>query len=268
MTHSGLPPARLSPYNVPVLRPFLFLVCLALSPLAPAEYQSFKRDTRSGGLFSVMTPQDRIDAWFFNASESRIVVLDEGDADKRYGSLARAMEEEGCDAGINGGYFAADNESSPIGLVRHRGVRISPLSTGSFTVAGVLYDTGRELKLERSNKLSTAGEHMQEAIQGGPFLVDKGKAVRGLNNSRRARRSFVATDDKGRWCIATCSSITLYELAQWLSEGKALGDFKVRTALNLDGGSSSSFWVRSPGIRRPGLKAVRNYVGVSPRPAR
>ena len=44
----------------------------------------------------------------------------------------------------------------------------------------------------------------------------------------------------------------------------ALGGFKVKTALNLDGGSSSAFWCHESGISYPSFKQVRNYLGVAP----
>ena len=40
--------------------------------------------------------------------------------------------------------------------------------------------------------------------------------------------------------------------------------FKVKTALNLDGGASSAFWCHESGISYPSFKQVRNYLGVAP----
>ncbi len=243
----------------------LLLLLLATAPFCRAEHRSFSRESSKGGLLALFAPMERIDAWFFDAKGSKLLVLDEGDSGQRYGSLERAMQAEGCVAGTNGGYFSADRVSSPIGLVRHGGRRLHPLSTTGFTVAGVLYDTGRELKLERSARLSTPGSNIREAVQGGPFLVENGKRVSGLNATRSARRTFVATDGAGNWCIGVSSSLTLDALARWLSSPGALGSFRVKAALNMDGGTSSAFWVKSPRIHHPGIKPVRNYIGIAPR---
>ncbi len=246
----------------------LFALLLASAPAAQAEYRAFTRASSASGLLALFAPMERIDLWFFNTRESKLLVLDEGDGGNRYGSLKQAMQAENCVAGSNGGYFSADSVSSPIGLVRHGGKRLTPLSTTGFTVAGVLYDTGQDIRLERSNRLSTPGANIQEAIQGGPFLVENYRKISGLNASRSARRTFVATDGAGNWCIGTSSSLTLDALAHWLNTPGALGTFRVKSALNLDGGTSSSFWVRSPQVHYPGIKPVRNYIGIAPRHGR
>jgi len=105
---------------------------------------------------------------------------------------------------------------------------------------------------------------MQAAIQGGPFLVENGSAVKGLNAQKSTYRTFIATDGGRRWCIGVSSSLTLKELAAWLAAPGALGNFRVETALNLDGGSSSAFWCHETGISYPAFKQVRNYLGVAP----
>ena len=109
---------------------------------------------------------------------------------------------------------------------------------------------------------------MQAAIQGGPFLVENGTAVKGLNARKSTYRTFIATDGGKRWCIGVSSSVTLRELAEWLATPGALGNFRVKTALNLDGGSSSAFWCHESGISYPAFKQVRNYLGVAPAPRR
>ncbi|QHV56667.1 hypothetical protein DMI72_11035 [Akkermansia muciniphila] len=99
---------------------------------------------------------------------------------------------------------------------------------------------------------------------GGPFLVENGSAVKGLNAQKSTYRTFIATDGGRRWCIGVSSSLTLKELAAWLAAPGALGNFRVETALNLDGGSSSAFWCHETGISYPAFKQVRNYLGVAP----
>ncbi len=245
------------------------MLCLLAGPVlaAPQGYHSFEREGKSSGLFSLLSSPPRIDACFFSSSSHGLLVLDEGDRGDRYGSLENAMRAEGCTAGLNGGYFAADAVHSPLGLVRHGGKNVSALANGSFAVIGVLYDTGSELRLERSRRLSLPPSRMREAIQGGPFLVEHGRMINGLNDTKKARRSFVATDGRGNWCLGMSSPMTLRELASWLASGNALGCFRVKTALNMDGGTSSAFWVAQPRVNKPGVKAVRNYIGIAPRRA-
>lgn len=235
-----------------------------------AEHAVFTRQVDDaadgGGLLSFLSSStQRIEAHFFSAAEAELCVVDEGDAAPRYGSLEDAMKSHQCRAGVNGGYFGADVARTPLGLVCHGGKVVSTFSTKGFTVSGIVYDTGKSLHIERSVRLSTPISAMREAIQGGPFLVENGRVVSGLEKTKKAIRTFIATDGAGRWCVAVSSSLTLHELAVWLAEKGCMGNFRVRTALNLDGGTSSAFWDQAAGVYRPGFKAVRNYVGVRPR---
>lgn len=209
--------------------------------------------------------ENKIEAHFFRGQDSALCIVDEGDGKPAYGSLAAAMQGNACTAGVNGGYFGADSARTPLGLVRHGGKSSSPLSSQGFTVSGILYDTGEGIFLERSKAPSHRVEQMQEAVQGGPFLVENGAPVSGLNNTKKANRTFVATDGKGNWCIAVTEPMTLHELATLLCTPGALGNFHVQTALNLDGGTSSAFWDSANGRHYKNFKPVRNYVGVTPR---
>ena len=124
------------------------------------------------------------------------------------------MRKSPCVAGVNGGFFSADAEGTPLGLVVQDGKRLSPLATGSFAVSGVVYEGGRDgLTLIRSSVLRRMRRlpAMQAAIQGGPFLVENGSAVKGLNAQKSTYRTFIATDGGRRWCIGVSSSLTLME---------------------------------------------------------
>ncbi|MEG0143176.1 MAG: phosphodiester glycosidase family protein [Akkermansia sp.] len=243
----------------------LFLLCSffwGVTSIGEAQHEVF---SKKDGIFSV---RDKINAYFFTTKSHGLVIRDEGDISQpKYGSLDAAMRKSPCVAGINGGFFGADAQGSPLGLVVQDGKRIHPLETGSFAVVGVIYDTGRELVMCRSKGYLSMRNRpsMIAAIQGGPFLVERGKAVRGLNDVRSSYRTFIATNGKGEWCLAVSSAMTLSELAKWLAVPGALGKFKVMSALNLDGGSSSAFWCHESGVYYPSMKSVRNYVGVAPR---
>lgn len=239
-----------------------YLICGSLY----AQHAVFTKPTQGKGLMSLITNNDRIDAHFFTSPASMLQVLDEGNSGSALGgTLEKAMLKTGCTAGVNGGYFAADANHTPLGLLRHAGKTVTPLATQGFTVAGVLYDTGKELKLERVRALSSSVEKMQEAIQGGPFLIDKGLLVGGLDRKKIARRTFVATDGHNKWCIGVTSALTLHDLATWLAKTGALGNFQVYRALNLDGGTSSAYWDSTDNINLPGFKTVRNYIGIKTR---
>lgn len=259
---SAAAPHALTRYTLALLT---LIALIALSSTPVQAHESFTRPAPGSGLAALLRGETRIEAVFFDAATTRLIVIDEG-SPKRYGNLREALRRHGCHAGINGGYFGADEHSTPLGLIVHQGRRSNRLATGAFTVAGVLSDDGKTIRLERSKALRTPISSMQEAIQGGPFLIERGTPVAGLNNTRRARRSFIATNGRGQWCIAVCSSITLHELAQWLQNG-ALGNFRVQTALNLDGGSSSALIDTKSGLHIRNIKDVRTYIGLAPRSA-
>jgi hypothetical protein len=107
-------------------------------------------------------------------------------------------------------------------------------------------------------------------LQTGPYLVEGGRAVRGLSSSDPSRRTFVATDGRGRWVLgATLSAPTLADLAQSLAAPGALTGWKVDRAINLDGGSSTGLlFDRKSGEAPVALhpwKRVRNLLGIRPR---
>lgn len=229
-------------------------------PLGMAQYTEIKKD--AGFFFS----GDRLRLYFFDEKSHSLKVLDEGDSEekRKYGDHEKAFVSSACIAGVNGGFFTKENK--PLGLVVQDGKKLHVLETGSFTVAGVLYDTGKSIHLIRSKKyLSGKIPLPKEALQGGPFLVEKGVKIKGLDKEKIASRTFIATDGKGKWCIGVSSPLSLDAIAEWLTNSKALGNFKIREALNLDGGSSSLFWTKKEGSKISPLKPVRNYLGIAPR---
>jgi len=238
---------------------YIFLLYLSL--MLPIHAQQYHYS--EGGFLSFGARS--IEAYFFNGAEKELLIIDEGDGKAHYGSLRKAMQASNCNAGINGSFFAANAKRSPLGLVRSNGKSINPFAKNTFTVAGILYDTGSEIKLERSGELSTPIAEIRQAIQAGPFLIENGQAIPKLNQVKNARRSFIASNGKGRWCIGISSSMTLAGLSEFLLKKGVLGNFKVTTALNLDGGGSSSFWVKTGKIYYSSYKTVRNYVGIQSR---
>ena len=152
--------------------------------------------------------------------------------------LAAAMRRERCLAGVNGGYF--DPEDKPVGLVISDGKVIAPLRKARL-LSGVMVVSAGRLQLLRVAEYSPKRQ-ATAALQCGPFLVDRGQPVPGLNDTRPARRTFIITDGADRAALGFCSGVTLAELGKILATPEVVPDLKVLRALNLDGGSSSAFW--------------------------
>lgn len=196
----------------------------------------------------------------FNEKEHCLQIIDAPNT-----SLKESLILFRCQAGINGGFFKDDTKKSPMGLLIQDGIIISKPHNQGFWAAGILYDTGSGIRLERKHQLSTNLQSMQQALQSGPFLVENSRIINGLNNTKVDKRTFIATDNKGNWCIGISSPLSLQELAEWLvGSTKELG-FRIDSALNLDGGSSSGFYESESGLYVTPLKSVRNFLGIKKR---
>jgi hypothetical protein len=85
---------------------------------------------------------------------------------------------------------------------------------------------------------------LQEAVQCGPFLVDGGKPVSGLNAIRRAKRTAIIEASGKRFGLIVTSEITLGRQVQSSLHWNYFPGLKITRALNLDGGSSTGLWWR------------------------
>ena len=172
--------------------------------------------------------------------------------------LASVMRRTRGVAGVNGGYF--DPQDAPVGLLISDGKLIAPFRKARL-LSGVLVSAKGRIELLRASEYSSR-KTATAALQCGPFLVDGGEAVAGLNNTRPARRTFVFTA-ANRAAIGNCSSVTLAELGDIL----VASGFNVQRALNLDGGSSSAFWFAGEHgvISIPEQKTVRDFVVILPK---
>jgi exopolysaccharide biosynthesis protein len=202
-----------------------------------------------------------VDFAIFSTKSCTLRVLqNEGGAD----SLGEMMGHEKCLAGVNGGYF--NEQFSPLGLRIANGQMIAPLQRARL-ITGVLAASSRGVQIVRSREFSRR-LGVTAAIQCGPFLVDRGQPISGLNDSHLARRTFAATTTSNRALLGVCSGISLAELSKILANTSLAEDLRIERALNLDGGSSSAFWfARENGsaFSIPEQKPVRDFVGIIPK---
>ncbi|WP_435894273.1 phosphodiester glycosidase family protein [Oceaniferula spumae] len=176
------------------------------------------------------------------------------DAAATYGGLAA----------INGGFFTP--EGKPLGLLVETGSRRGHLNKSSLG-AGVFISThDRAVIVRRETYQKTANSwNTQNLLQTGPMLVENSRIVSGLSKDKPRPRSFIAWDGNHHWAIGHTTASSLDQLARALANQSTAG-FKVRTAVNLDGGRSSDLWVggnvRGGGKSHRGFlnKPVRNYL--------
>ena len=201
-----------------------------------------------------------LDLALFSTKSAAMRVIDNPTGEN---DLAAAMQETHGLAGVNGGYF--DPQNAPVGLLIADGKLIAPFRKARL-LSGVMIASKGRVELLRSSEYSSR-KSATVALQCGPFLVDGGQTVAGLNDSRSARRTFVLTASSDRTALGFCSSVTLAELGHILATPRIAPDLKVQRALNFDGGSSSAFWFA--GERGPfsisEQKTVRDFVIVVPK---
>ncbi len=195
----------------------------------------------------------------FSGKTHTFAVMDNPDGDF---TTASAAGKRGALAAVNGGYFHPDR--TPLGLVVRQGVQIHPLEKARL-LSGLVVVTPGGVALRRTAEFKPVPA-VREALQAGPFLVDGGRAVAGLDNTRSAARTVVFTDGAGRAGVLIGKSVTLAQMAALLATPGVLPAGRITRALNLDGGSSTALWVRGePPFYAREWKGVRNYLAIVPR---
>ena len=172
--------------------------------------------------------------------------------------VREAVQAVGGIAGINGGYFQAD--LSPVGLLICSGRTLHPIQKSKL-LSGVFLLRDERPEILRTRELSTL-KGIQQAIQCGPFLVENGKPVPGLDSEKVAARTFVFSCGSSCWGFGVLRSMTLAETGELLAIAKLVRDFRISKALNLDGGSSTTLYAKLDNheIFSEGRSTVSNYL--------
>lgn len=201
----------------------------------------------------------RIQAVIFSIKKCRIEVIDN---EPGRTSLEAALQSAGCFAGVNGGYF--HDSFAPVGLMIAQGQRVNGFEKAKL-LSGVLVVRGKSASLIRSGELKTA-DSLTDALQAGPFLLDHGVSAIGLNDEKLARRTVIASDGGDQWALLLFSHVTLAQAARILEDRALFPEARFKSALNLDGGSSSAIWaaVAPKPFSLRGFATVRNFVGIRP----
>lgn len=246
------------------------LILLALAFPAKAEWRLLATEETatdsSGRHFRVVAKESdtgeraQLHLAIFDSAKITLRMIDQPN---ERGDLARAMSGGPCLAGVNGGYF--DPDYQPVGLLISDGRTITPFRRARL-LSGVLSVANGRIRLQRASEFSMKTK-VSEAVQCGPFLVDRGKSVIGLDESHSAHRTFVAMGSANLIALGYSSSISLAQLSRVLTVGKITDDFKIERAMNLDGGSSSAFWFKdgTTPFSISEQKTVRDFVAICPR---
>ena len=197
--------------------------------------------------------------WFMPADVKLEVIANTGEIR----DLRELIETHGGLAGINGGYFEAN--LNPVGLVISNDRVLHHLQRAKL-LSGIFYVKNGRPWLARTQEFPGV-KGIEQAIQCGPFLVDDGRTVPGLNNERIAARTFVFSCGSSIWGFGVCRSVTLEEVGAILAHTTMVPGHHIIRALNFDGGSSTTFYVTAGGhtIFSEGRSDVSNYLVVKRR---
>lgn len=245
-----------------------FLLCFAALPFgAVADWHVEKRERlpAPGAVeFSRLVAKSpsasvRLHVVTFSAKSHTLALMD--DPQNAF-DLATASRKRGAVAAVNGGYFRPDR--TPLGLRIRQGREIHPLERAAL-LSGIIVVRDSRVALLRLREFNPAPPPA-EALQAGPFLVDGGKPVAGLDAARADARTAVFTDGASRWGVISTDALTLADLGAILAQAEIVPGGKITRALNLDGGSSSGLWVAgAPPFYRRELRDVRDFLAIVPR---
>lgn len=198
---------------------------------------------------------------YFTPAEIRFETVTNLDGKIR--GVQDAVVSRGGFGGINGGYFEANLD--PLGLLISNNRVLHPLQKAKL-LSGIFFVRNGRPELTRMLEFPGV-KGVQQAIQCGPFLVDGGRVVPGLNDLRVAPRTFVFTCGTSLWGFGICRSVTLKEIGEILAHAKVIPEHPIIRALNFDGGSSTAFYVKLEGrvIFSEGRSVVSNYLVVRTR---
>jgi uncharacterized protein YigE (DUF2233 family) len=228
-----------------ILHSLLFFLCaLFVSQHVQAQgwrrvgqdLEMLQREAVSAGLF---TPQV---TFFRTALETYdLQVLRARDFGRQRMSVASLCRLSRASLCINANFFDENGES--LGLVIHRGIQLEPIHKGGSTLTAVLTVTRNNVDIVHRSSFNPKSS--LEALQAGPRLVKDSRAVSGLNDNARSRRSGVCIDKNKRIIVFITSSnfagLSFSELQQELLRS----EIDCIDALNLDGGGSSQLFLSS-----------------------
>jgi hypothetical protein len=246
------------------VRAFFFLFLLTVASVH-AEWQTTQRQDfkDSSGkvraselLVTDGTTDAEVQIVYFSPRDVRFQVVPnlEGKID----GVRGAVDVAGGTAGINGGYFEAD--LGPLGLLISNGQVVHSAQKAKL-LSGIFLVRRGHPEIMRARDLK-GSKGIQQAIQCGPYLVEGGQPVPGLNAERVAARTFIFSCGSSCWGFGICHSVTLAAVGEMLARAKLVRDFRIIQALNFDGGSSTTLYAKLENheLFSEGRSTVSNYL--------
>lgn len=193
-------------------------------------------------------------------------------------TTSQFLAEFGAQVAVNGDGFTPWHSNGLLDYYPHPGDPVTP--NGAAASQGVVYATGKEstLYISAENAVSfTAPEgRIYNAISGDRMLVVNGVPTDGLDDGTTAPRTAIGLDSGGKKLIIVVidGRQPLYSQGATLAElAEIMIYYGAETAMNLDGGGSSTLVVQGPhgprvlnspiDLHIPGReRAVGNHLGI------
>jgi hypothetical protein len=156
-----------------------------------------------------------------------------------FAPTSRLARESDAVAAVNGGFFGPRGEA--IGLLRIDGAELFPASEGAPWVLGI--PERGPLRFER--RTSGTWDEVRHALAGKPLLVKDGRIVPQDLGGARHPRTAIGQRADGVRVLLTCDGRARESLGLSVGElAHLLRGLRCTDALNLDGGGSTTLWVR------------------------
>jgi uncharacterized protein YigE (DUF2233 family) len=181
---------------------------------------------------------------------------------RKNASVTSMAKKYGALVAINGGFFTPEYDS--LGLLINNGKTINPVKNTSWW--SIFYVENSLPKIAHTKSFKKKS-NISMAVQSGPRLVVNGSVPK-LKPSIAERSAICITPRKDVIIVATENLlIQPSELADYLRKSGAKGGLGCKTALNLDGGSSTQLYAKIGSFRLdvPGTNKVANAVVVYPK---
>jgi hypothetical protein len=225
-------------------------------PILPSTEPTLVRKTIDGIGFEGVS---------FDSRTHRLAVVDQpGGPGSEYETASEVARRQHALLAINAGFFTP--EGKPLGLLVSEGKAAGAWNSASSLGNGIFKQASNGTgSISRRSSRAAAASNATQLLQAGPLLLENGNRIHGLDGSKTALRSIILTDGGQRWWIGKTSPCTLAALGSALALASPT-PWKIRNALNLDGGRSTDLFISSaiPGgpVNRRGFlnRPVRNFL--------
>jgi len=239
----------------------IFIIAILLFVVANLDAAETKwKDVDDGIKYTaIRTSPGLIHAFKISPKKYKLGVVTAKGMGKKNASVKSMAKKKGALLAINGGFFTPDYES--LGLIIDNGKILNPIKGTSWW--SVFYMRGNTPRIVHTKSFQKSSS-INMAIQSGPRLVVNG-AIPKLKPSI-AERSAVCVSRDGQVVLIATQNLLIEpkKFAETLRKSESKGGLACRTALNLDGGSSTQMYadVNDFELSIPGINRVANAVAV------